>query len=185
LSAVVPDYAALTELERRVVVASAQPFAAVLPKLAEQGVTLRILPIDVRATDLGLFEDISGERTDDHRSYDAINAVATHGGAVAKIEELLDVTDGGWTFAHQLALLAFFHMPDAQSEAWLELYERACKIGYANIDFALSNADQFFAVSYVEYLCHRHEVHGGHEADDTGIRAALMAKFDELAKSAR
>jgi tetratricopeptide (TPR) repeat protein len=185
LSAVVPDYAALTQLERRVVVASAQPLAALLPKLAEQGVTMKILPIDVRATDLGLFEDASGERADDHRSYDAISGVATHGGAVAKIEELLDVTETGWTFAHELAHLAFFHMPDEQSAAWLELYDRACEVGYANIDYALSNADEFFAVSYAEYLCHRHEVHGRHEADDAGIRAALMTKFDELAKSAR
>jgi tetratricopeptide (TPR) repeat protein len=182
LAEVVPDLPVLTLLERRVVVASAQPLAALLPRLAERDVQMRILPIDVRATDLGLFQDVAGERADDHRSYDAISGVATHGGAVAKIEELLDVTgETGLTFAHELAHLAFFHMADDQAARWLELYEHACAVGYANIDYALSNPDEFFAVSYAEYLCQRYELPGAPEHDDEGIRGALTKMFDELA----
>jgi hypothetical protein len=164
-----------------VVWASAQPLAPLLPILAERGVTMRILPIDVRATDVGLFEDAAGERADDHRSYDAISGVATHGGAIAKVEELLDiVTDGGWTFAHELAHLAFFHMTEEQRAPLLEIYERALDVGYANTDYALSNADEFFAVSYTDYLRMRHELPGVPFADDAGIQRALTSYFAAL-----
>jgi tetratricopeptide (TPR) repeat protein len=182
LSRVVPDLGVLTDLERRVVWASAQPLLRLLPVLAERGTTMRILPIDVRATDIGLFEDAAGERAADHRSYDAVTGVATHGGAIAKIEELLDVvSDGGWTFAHELAHLAFFHMSDAQSEPLLEIYDRALEVGYANTEYALSNADEFFAVSYADFLRQRHELPGVPEPDETGILAALTSYFRRLA----
>jgi hypothetical protein len=183
---VIPDWPVLTEPERQVVWASLQPLAKVLPTLHDRDVKMRILPIDVRATDIGLFEDIAGERADDdHRSYDAITGVATHGGAIAKIEELLDVlTPGGWTFAHELSHLAFFHLPDEEAEPLHAIYERALRVGYATIDYALTNADELFAVSYTDFLRMRHELPGVPEADDEGIQADLMSYFEQLARRA-
>lgn len=181
LEDVVPDWPVLTDAERRVVWLSVQPFARRLAGLAEHDVAIRILPIDVRATDVGLFEDAAGERTDDHRSYDAISGVATHGGAIAKIEELLDVGELGLTFAHELAHLVFFHLAEHEAEPLLRLYERAVALGYANTEYALSNPDEFFAVSYADYLRHRHELPGVPQGDDAGIQHDLRAYFDRLA----
>lgn len=182
LAAIVPDLRALTDAERRIVWASVQPIARLLPALAGAGVTLRILPLDVRATDIGLFADIAGEREDDdQRSYDAISGLATHGGAVAKIEELLDVvSETGWTFAHELAHLAFFHMPDDLAAPIHDLYDQALEIGYAHTDYAQSNPDEFFACSYADWLRLRHDLPGAPIADDAGIRDALTAYFDDF-----
>lgn len=180
LAQVVPDLAALTEAERRVVWASAQPLAPFLPVLAARGVTLRILPIDVRATDIDLFERVAGERAEDHRSYDAITGVATHGGAVAKIEELLDIGEHGWTFAHELAHLAFFHLDEDLAAPLLALHARALEVGYASTEYALSNPDEFFAVSYTDYLLQHHDLAGQPLADDAGIRDELVRYFDHL-----
>jgi cytochrome c-type biogenesis protein CcmH/NrfG len=183
LAALLPDLPALTDAERRVVWASVQPLARLLPALAGAGVTMRILPLDVRATDVGLFDEVAGERHDeDHRTYDAISGLATHGGAIAKIEELLDVvTDGAWTFAHELAHLAFFHMPDDLAAPIHDLYERALEVGYAHTDYALSNPDEFFACSYADWLRLRHDLPGAPLADDAGLRDELTAYFDDLA----
>lgn len=184
LSAVVPDVAALTDVERRVVWASVQPLVSVLPTLVERGVTIRILPLDVRPTDLGLFEEVAAQRHEDHRSYKAVSGVATHAGAVVKIEELLDIaSDNGWTFAHELAHLAYFHLPEARQAPLAEIYEVALGVGYANIGYALSNIDEFFAVSYVEFLRSRHDPHHAPIADDAGIRDALVAYFEKLGDS--
>jgi tetratricopeptide (TPR) repeat protein len=181
LEDVVPDWPVLTDAERRVVWLSVQPFARRLADLAGRGVAIRILPIDVRATDVGLFEDAAGERADDHRSYDAVSGVASHGGAIAKIEELLDVGEDGLTFAHELAHLVFFHLAEHEAEPLLRLYERAIELGYANTEYALSNADEFFAVSYADYLRHRHELPGVPLDDDAGIQDDLRVYFDQLA----
>jgi tetratricopeptide (TPR) repeat protein len=179
LARIVPDWPALTDAERRVVWASAEPLAKLLPRLAERGVTMRILPIDVRATDIELFATAAGERANDQRSYDAISGVATHGGAIAKIEELLEIGEHGWTFAHELAHLAFFHLDKPRAQPLLAIYKRAVAVGYANIEYALSNADEFFAVSYCDYLRARHELADTHP-DDAGIQASLVRYFDEL-----
>jgi tetratricopeptide (TPR) repeat protein len=182
LEEVVPDWPVLTDAERRVVWLSVQPFAGRLADLAERDVAIRILPIDVRATDVRLFEDAAGERAaDDHRSYDALPGAATHGGAVAKIEELLDVGEHGLTFAHEFAHLVFFHLAEHEAEPLLHLYERAIELGYANTEYALSNPDEFFAVSYADYLRHRHELPGVPLEDDAGIQHDLRVYFDQLA----
>jgi tetratricopeptide (TPR) repeat protein len=179
---VVVDWPALTELERRVVWASVAPVATLLPRLAERGVTMRVLPIDVRATDVGLFEHVAGKRArDDHRSYDALAGVATHAGAIAKIEELLDIASPhAWTFAHELAHLVYFHLDEARAAPFRAIYERARAVGYATTAYALKNDDELFAVSYTEYLG---ACHGGRdvpEADDAGVRAALSDYFRAL-----
>ena len=182
LAAILPDLPALTEAERRVVWASVHPLRSLLPALAEAGVAMRILPLDVRATDIGLFADVAGVREDDdQRSYDAISGLATHGGAVAKIEELLDVVgEHGLTFAHELAHLAFFHMPEPLAAPIHDLYAEAVEVGYAHIEYALSNPDEFFACSYVDWLRLRHDLPHVPIADDTGLRDALTDYFDRL-----
>ncbi|HEY1548245.1 MAG TPA: hypothetical protein VGG28_10510, partial [Kofleriaceae bacterium] len=180
LALVVPDWLALTELERRVVWASIGPFAAMLPTLAERAVVMRILPIDVRATDVGLFEHVAGKRSsDDHRSYDALSGVATRRGAIAKIEELLDTASNhAWTLAHEFAHLVYFHLDDARAAPFAALYERARRVGYATTPYALKNDDELFAVSYTDYLAKRHGSPG--EPDDSGIRDGLTGYFREL-----
>ena len=185
LTKVVPDWPALTEIERRVVWASVGPCRAFLPDLAKRAVTMRILPIDVRATDIGLFEHIAGKRaSDDHRSYDALSGVATARGAIAKIEELLDIaSDHAWTFAHEFAHLVYFHLDDARGAPFMSLFERARKIGYANTSYALKNDDELFAVSYTDYLRQRYELPDAPITDDAGIQSALMDYFRELCNS--
>jgi len=187
LAKVVPDWPALTNAEQRVVWASIGPFAAMLPKLAARAVVMRILPIDVRATDVGLFEHIAGKRVgDDHRSYDAISGVATPRGAIAKIEELLDTASpNAWTLAHEFAHLVYFHLDDARAAPFELLYQRARRVGYANTPYALKNDDELFAVSYTEYLRHRYGAPDAPIADDSGIQAALASYFRELCEPAR
>ena len=182
LEQVVPDWPALTELERRVVWASVGPCAHWLPHLAKRAVKMRVLPIDVRATDIGLFEHIAGKRaSDDHRSYDALSGVATARGAIAKIEELLDIaSDHAWTFAHEFAHLVYFHLDDAHGAPFMSLFERAREVGYATTSYALKNDDELFAVSYTEYLRQRYELPGAPIADDAGIQSALMDYFRDL-----
>ena len=182
VTAVVPDWPALTELERRVVWASIAPWIELLPRLVERGVVMRVLPIDVRATDIGLFEHIAGQRvSDDHRSYDALSGVATTRGAIAKVEELLDIAgDHSLTFAHEFAHLVYYHLDDSRAAPFTALYERATKVGYANTSYALKNDDELFAVSYTDYLRQRYGLPGGPIADDAGIQDALMSYFRAL-----
>lgn len=182
LARVVPDWPALTDVERRVAWASVGPFAAQLPGLAERGVQMRVLPIDVRATDIGLFEHVSGKRAaDDHRSYDALGGVATQRGAIAKIEELLQIAaDHSWTFAHELAHLVYYYLDDARTARFEAIYERARRVGYANIEYALKSSDEMFAVSYTDFVRARHGYRAAPVADDAGIQAALTSFFDEL-----
>jgi hypothetical protein len=153
-----------------------------LPRLAERSVTMRILPIDVRATDIGLFEHVAGKRaSDDHRSYDALSGVATARGAIAKIEEVLDIaSDHSLTLAHEFAHLVYFHLDRARAAPFMSLYERARKIGYANTSYALKSDDELFAVSYTDYLRQRYGLPGAPLADDAGIQNAVRSYFGEL-----
>jgi hypothetical protein len=182
LEEVVPDWPALSELERRVVWASAEPLAAALPGLAAAGTTIRILPVDVRATDLAELAEAAGARfADDHRSMDAIAGVATRAIAIAKIENLLDVvSDGAWTFAHELAHLVFFSVDDSVRDRVHELYEAALETGYAVSEYQTSNPDELFAVAYADYLRHRHQLGVVEKMDEAGITSALFEIIAEL-----
>lgn len=182
IATVVPDWDALTEVEQHLVWACAQPFSALLPALGERGVVMRVLPLDVRATDIGLFEHIAGKRApDDHRSYDALGGVATQRGAIAKVEGLLQIIDSdGWTLAHELAHLVYFHLDDARAAPFVALFERARAVGYANTDYALRNDDELFAVTYTDFLRQRYGMMDDPIADDAGIQDALMQYFTEL-----
>ena len=182
LVAVVPDWPAMTDRERRVVWASAAPFQRMLPTLAARNVTMRVLPIDVRATDIGLFEQAAGKRAGyDQRSYDALGGVATMRGAIAKIEGLLDIaSDHAWTFAHELAHLVYFHLDDARAAPFMPIFEKARRVGYATSSYALQNDDEMFAVSYTEFLRSRHVPRTDAIVDDAGVQAALMGYFHEV-----
>lgn len=182
LTAVIPDWPALTDRERRVVWAAVAPFVRMLPRLAERHVTMRVLPIDVRATDVDLFERAAGKRAaDDHRSYDALGGVATMRGAVAKIEGLLDIaSDHPWTFAHEFAHLVYFHLDDVRAAPFMGIFEDARRVGYATTSYALKNDDEMFAVSYTHFLEQRHGSKREPINDDAGVQAALMRYFREL-----
>jgi hypothetical protein len=71
-------------------------------------------------------------------------------------------------------------MPESLSAPIYQLYERACEVGYANTDYALSNEDQFFAASYSDWLRVRHERRDAPIPDDAGIHNDLIAYFDAL-----
>jgi tetratricopeptide (TPR) repeat protein len=182
LEQVVPDWPALSELERRVVWASVEPLLPALPVLAAAGARIRILPIDVRATDLAELAENAGARfTDDHRSLDAIDGLATPLIAIAKIERLLDVVgDGAWTFAHELSHLAFFAATEAVRARVGELYQAALDTGYAVSEYQTTNADELFAVAYTDYLRHRHALGVTEALDEAGITEALFEVIEGL-----
>jgi tetratricopeptide (TPR) repeat protein len=81
LAAVLPDLDQLTMLELRVVQASAKPIASSLPALASSGKTVRILPLDVRVSDVPA-------------------------GRCVRVEELFDTSEHGWALKTELAKLA-------------------------------------------------------------------------------
>jgi tetratricopeptide (TPR) repeat protein len=186
LDAIVPDLRALTPLERRVVCASAAPLAGALPAVAAAGARIRLLPIDVRPTDLPELSLANRERTDDHRSYDAIGGLAAPRLAVARIDELLDVaSDHALVFAHELAHLAFFHLAGELRVQVQELYRKATELGWVADAYALKNPDEFFAVSYTDWLRLRFGLPLRREPDEAGIFDRLAIVFEALARGSR
>jgi hypothetical protein len=159
LAEVVPAWPALTGLERRVVCASVEPLKWFLPRLAEAGARMHILPLDVRVVDLPEFASAQEERMEnDHRSLAAIGGVAQHGIACARIESLLDVSEDGWTFAHEFAHVAH-HVFDEDTQRTIEdLHHRANGEDelYAFSQYQLSNPFEFFACAYVDHLLETH-----------------------------
>ncbi|MFO0694180.1 MAG: hypothetical protein U0230_11530 [Polyangiales bacterium] len=185
LPEVVPDWDALTPLERRVVVASVAPLRAVLPRLAAVGAEVRLLPIDVRTVDLEVFRDYDAERfEDDDRALAALGGVAgaRDNVALSRIEELLDVeSERGFVFAHELAHLAYFHLPEALRERVRALHRHASELQYVAIAYQLSDEHEFFACAYQDYLRLRYGRPLAREADPDGVFAATVALFDDLA----
>jgi tetratricopeptide (TPR) repeat protein len=186
LPSVVSDWPALTDLERKIVIASAHPLRGALPRLAAAGARIRLLPIDVRTVDLPEWKRDAGARfTDDHRAMDALGGVAssTQQLAAARIEALLDVVSpSGFVFAHELAHLAFFQMEDPS--AVLELYDWAAEIPYIASSYQMSNADEFFACAYQDYLRAHYGLRSYREPDDQGVWAAVVELFDGLGDTA-
>jgi tetratricopeptide (TPR) repeat protein len=156
---VVPDWPALTDLERRVVCASVEPLKWFLPRLAKVGARMRILPLDVRVVDVPEFAELQTERAeDDHRSYAALGGVAQHGVACARIESLLDVSSDGWTFAHEFAHVAHHELEEDTQRTIEDLHHRANGEDeeYAFTQYQLSNPFEFFACAYVDHLLETH-----------------------------
>lgn len=71
-------------------------------------------------------------------------------------------------------------MPAQRTAPFVEIYERALDVEYANTEYALSNVDEFFAVGYADYLRCRHGMPGAPLRDDAGIHDALAKYFDVL-----
>lgn len=152
---VVPDWEALTELERRVVLASIHPLRRFLPALVQEGCAMRILPIDARMVDLPELDELEAERGEDHRAYAALDGLTSHGLACAKIEDLLDVSPQGWTFAHEFAHLVHPALPDPVQAEIVRLHQAACERGYEVTEYQLKNEHEFFAVAYTDWLVQR------------------------------
>jgi tetratricopeptide (TPR) repeat protein len=181
LAVVLPDLGALTHQEKRCVAASASPLRAVLPRLAQRGIHLWILPLDVRPTDLSELADLDTVRSSDGRALRAIDGMATPKLAVSRIEDLLDtVSDHGWVLAHELAHLVFFHLPPSWRDEVIGLHLRALGSSYACTQYAQKNPDEFFAVAFVDWLNIRYHRPSAPILDDQGIVAAVMSVFDLL-----
>lgn len=183
LEQVVPDWPQLTRIERRVVVASTWPVRRLLPALAKVGAQIRILPIDVRATDLPELADVRGVRVEeDHRSWEGIEGMASERFSVSKIEELYDVTAGGWTFAHELAHLGERVLPKAARRRLDELFRRAtrARAEYAFDQYALRNVHEFFAVHATLALVRRLGLALELELDDEGLLESTLDFFVAL-----
>jgi tetratricopeptide (TPR) repeat protein len=181
VEAVVPDWGVLTDLERAVVWAAVQPLRGVLSALARAGARMRILPIDVRPTDLEELRAAAGTRTADHRAPEALGGLATAKLAVARVEGLLDVeTPVGWTFAHEFAHLAHPHLPADVRERVAALFARAGAIGWVSDEYQLENDAEFLAAAYTDFLRQRHGLTEYKEPDDVGLYHDVMALFAGL-----
>ncbi|HEY3358205.1 MAG TPA: tetratricopeptide repeat protein [Polyangia bacterium] len=129
LKELMPDWAALTELERDVAAASAQPLGALVATAARAGARVRVLPIDVRPADL------------------------EPGAATVRVEDLLDVeTPAGWSVAQAVGRLVFPHVPAPVRAEVEALHARAAAAPRAR---AVPLAD-YFARGYAEFLRWRH-----------------------------
>jgi tetratricopeptide (TPR) repeat protein len=173
----VPAWSALGPPERKVVIASLAPFSAAVQSLASAGLRVHILPLDVRITDRPELARLAGERAeDDHRGYDALGGVAAHAEGIAcvKVEELLDVTQEGWTFAHEFAHLAERALTPAAQQHLEALFARACATSYAFHSYQLRNQCELFAVAYTDFLLVRYQLPSELRLDDEGALEAVL-----------
>lgn len=181
---VVPDLPALTPLERRVVWASVAPLAPLKPVLEAAGARIRVLPLDVRPTDLPELADVRDERADDHRAYACVAGLAYDKLAVVKVEELLELESGaGWTFAHELAHLVLTHAPEHLAARVRRFHGRFSRSEHLGTDYQLSNEQEFFACGYVDFLRERHGTARHTEHDDAGELARLFDFFEGLGEA--
>jgi hypothetical protein len=65
-----------------------------------------------------------------------------------------------------------------------ELYREATELGWVAEAYALENPDEFFAVSYTDWLRREFGMPLRREPDDAGIFDRLSAVFEALAKDA-
>jgi tetratricopeptide (TPR) repeat protein len=183
----VPSWPALGVLERKVTIASLAPFSAVVGPLASAGVRIHVLPLDVRVTDRPELKRLSGARAeDDHRSYDALGGIAASEGiACVKVEELLDVTQAGWTFAHEFAHLLERVLARSQQDQLAALFERASATPYAFHSYQLRNSHELFAVAYTDFLLLRYQLPSELHFDDEGALEAVLAFVGSCAAQLR
>ena len=184
LERLVPDAPQLTTNELRVVQAAVRPFAAALAQLRRRGAMIRVLPIDARLVDLPEFAALAGERDEHQRCVEGLTGCKVDRFAACKIESLLDVSESGWTFAHELAHLAHDALPPAWQLRILRMFLRARDVGWAGTAYQLSNEHEWFAVSYTDYLATRHGLPIDTMPDDEGVMQAALGMFDELAACA-
>jgi hypothetical protein len=167
---IVPDWDRLSALEQRVVSASAAGLDRVRPYLRERGMQIHLLPIDVRPVDHPAFAGSEGYRSEDGRAIAGLGGVArTDGVALARIEDLLDVnSENGWVFAHELAHLAFWCLPDDVRESFEALFADALQVEWAWTAYQTSDIDEFFACSYQDWLIDRYGTLGRPASDRAG-----------------
>lgn len=167
ISRVLPDYEQLTTLEARVAHASVRPLARWLPAL--EGASLRILPLDVRVTDLPEFEALKGKvESRDRRSWDALGGLAGDGLALVRVEELFDLGELAWTLAHELAHLVHQVLPGELQQRLHDGWRAAKAAEFAFDQYQLSNEYEFFAVTYTRWLCRKYGLPLTLEADPEG-----------------
>ncbi len=181
LAAVLPDLDALTALERRVVLASVEPLARWLPALAEAGAQLRVLPLDVRVTDLPDFEALRGRlEARDRRAWDALGGLAGDGLACVRVEALFDLGELAWALAHELAHLVHAVLPEAAAQRIHEGWVQACAAEYAFDQYQLHDEHEFFAVTYTRWLARRYGLPLEQETDADGHLARALACVDAV-----
>jgi Flp pilus assembly protein TadD len=183
LERVFPDWPALTERERRVVYASVLPLCQFLPRLAEGGYQVRILPLDVRTSDVPELAHLQEETVEgDYRAFEALGGVAVGNIAIAKVEGLLSLAPGaaGWVLAHEFAHLVLIAGPERLRTRVQRLRRRAERIGYVGSEYQKQNEDEFFACAYTEYLARRYGLDAEQQLDDRGLAADVSALFEEL-----
>ncbi len=167
LSSVLPDLEQLTMLELRVAQASIRPLARWLPALEDS--RLRVLPLDVRVTDLPDFEALKGQMEErDHRAWDALGGLAGDGLACIRVEEIFDTSELGWTLAHEFAHLVHQVLPEPLRQQIHAAWETATAAEFAFDQYQLSNEHEFFAVTYTRWLCRRYRLPLTLEQDSEG-----------------
>jgi hypothetical protein len=184
---VVPSWPALGALERKVTIASLAPFSAAVGAFASAGVRIHVLPLDVRVTDRPELKRLTGTRAeDDHRSYDALGGIAASEGiACVKVEELLDVTQAGWTFAHEFAHLVERALTPSQQDQLGALFQRASATPYAFHSYQLRNCHELFSVAYTDFLLLRYQLPSELHFDDEGALEAVLAFVESCAAQLR
>ncbi len=167
LSSVLPDLEQLTMLELRVAQASLRPLARWFPAL--QGSQLRVLPLDVRVTDLPDFEALKGQvEARDHRAWDALGGLAGDGLACVRVEEIFDTSELGWTLAHEFAHLVHQVLPEPLQQKIHAAWRTAKSAEFAFDQYQLSKEHEFFAVTYTRWLCRRYGLPLTLEQDSEG-----------------
>jgi tetratricopeptide (TPR) repeat protein len=162
---VVSDWSVLTASERTVVHAALAPLARQLPAVVAAGAVARVLPIDARLVDLPSFRRETGERLKDGRCLDAINGAATAELCASKVEELLLFSgERGWVFAHELAHLVHFHLPQRLCDELDALFDELDAQEFLLTSYQTRNVAEFFAVAYEDYLCLHYELPSTREA---------------------
>jgi tetratricopeptide (TPR) repeat protein len=173
---VIIDWPALTPEERKVVALVVAPVAGVLERIVAAGAIVRLLPIDARLTDLPGMETPPHERAEDHRCLEAITGAATSSICASKIEELLCLTgERDSVFAHELAHLVHFHLPEPHQQQIDELFERALDHEHVATDYQTTNSAEFFAVAYTDFIAHEYGLPSRRLLDDEGIVAETFA----------
>jgi tetratricopeptide (TPR) repeat protein len=165
LAQVLVDWPALSAAERTAVHAAVAPLASRLTAVAAAGAIVRVLPIDARLVDLREFSDGSGERLEDERCLDAITGAAMPKLCASKIEEQLTFAgERGWVFAHELAHLVHYHLPDAACDELEALFAEIDAQGFVLTNYQTRNVAEFFAVAYEDYLCDLYTLPSAREA---------------------
>lgn len=178
---VLVDWPALTPSERAAVYAAAAPVARSLATVAAAGGTARVLPIDARLVDLPEFGPGSGERLVDERCIDAITGAATAQLCASKVEELVLLAgDQGWVFAHELAHLVHFHLPDDQCQELEALFGDLDAHEFILTNYQGRNVAEFFAVAYEDYLCNLYDLPSAREGGFDQLEP-VFAFIDRLA----